>query len=569
MNVNENDLINNIIFRKFKILKIIEKGNYSKVFLGNNLINNKFVALKFQEKKQLPECLEKEAYYLFQLKGIGIPKILSYGHYGKYNVLIEELLGKSLEQLFKENQKESKIIKLKDMLMTGIQILDRLKFIHSKCILHLDIKPNNFLVGNPDSSIIYLIDFGFAKKYRSSRTGKHVHFSKNSYFSGNLKYSSTNTMKGIEPSRRDDLESLGYMLIYLYNHDLPWDTMVAKNKYELAKKIYDLKNIIPIKILCKNLPIEIQKYMKYVKSLKFEEEPNYNYLTQLLEKSLQKINKVNDLNFSWIHETLRNNISYINSKNIRKSKTSPFSRILKAINTKSVFEEMISEKSMQNNLQINSNKEMMPFNNQIYKNITSPNKKNSHSSKCSPGKKIILNSGKNEEIKNGKKNKQIFNYNLFSKYPKYLSTSTKNIKNILQNKIIQTDKCFVKYNNIFINRIINKLNGRNNSLKFSFIVGPIISNKTINIYSNDSKKLNINFNKTNYEQNYYSKENDKLKTFNYIKKKYIKRNFTDKNSKKILLSNVRLSKNYNTETHKKLDSFLYSDIIYNRKFKKE
>ena len=248
MNVNENDLINNIIFRKFKILKIIEKGNYSKVFLGNNLINNKFVALKFQEKKQLPECLEKEAYYVFQLKGIGIPKILSYGHYGKYNVLIEELLGKSLEQLFKENQKESKIIKLKDMLMTGIQILDRLKFIHSKCILHLDIKPNNFLVGNPDSSIIYLIDFGFAKKYRSSRTGKHVHFSKNSYFSGNLKYSSTNTMKGIEPSRRDDLESLGYMLIYLYNHDLPWDTMVAKNKYELAKKIYDLKNIIPIKI---------------------------------------------------------------------------------------------------------------------------------------------------------------------------------------------------------------------------------------------------------------------------------------------------------------------------------
>ena len=109
------------------------------------------------------EKLEKEAYYLYLLKGFGIPKIISYGFSGNYNILIEELLGKSLEQLFQENKNKHKIIRLKDMVMAGIQIIERLEFIHSKNIIHMDIKPNNFVVGNPDSSVIYIFDFGFAK----------------------------------------------------------------------------------------------------------------------------------------------------------------------------------------------------------------------------------------------------------------------------------------------------------------------------------------------------------------------------------------------------------------------
>jgi len=273
---------NKIIFGKYKIIKNIGKGAYSKVFLTKNIINQDLFALKIQNKSHKFGSLESEAFYLFRLKYIGVPKIFSYGHLGQYYILVEELLGKTLEELFKENKNKPNIIRLKDMLMAGIQIINIIKYIHSKNILHLDIKPHNFLVGNPNNSIIYIIDFGLAKNYRSSRTGKHSQFSKNNYFNGNICFSSVNTMKGYEPSRRDDLESIGYMLIYLYTQHLPWDSILTKNKNELIKKIFEIKSLIPIKMLCENTPKEMNEYMKYVKSLKFEEEPDYNYLKNIL-----------------------------------------------------------------------------------------------------------------------------------------------------------------------------------------------------------------------------------------------------------------------------------------------
>ena len=202
---------------------------------------------------------------MFQLKGIGIPKIISYGHYGPYNILVEELLGKTLRELFIENKNQQNIIRLKDWAMTGIQLIERIKFIHSNYLLHLDIKPENCLIGTTDMSLIYFIDFGMAKKYRSSRTGNHVKFAKKSFFKGNIKYSSFNTMKGIEPSRRDDLESIGYMLIYLYNQQLPWSNLNDINNYELAKKVYFKKKSIPMETLCKDLHKEMTEYTLYLK----------------------------------------------------------------------------------------------------------------------------------------------------------------------------------------------------------------------------------------------------------------------------------------------------------------
>ena len=239
--------------------------------------------MKIQEKKEVYGKLEKEAYYLYLLKGFGIPKIISYGFSGNYNILIEESLGKSLEQLFQENKNKPKIIRIKDMVMAGIQIIERLEFMHSKNIIHRDIKPNTFVVGNPDTSVIYIYDFGFAKKYRSSKTGKHIKFSKNSKFSVNLKFSSVNSMEGVESSRRDDMESFGYMLIYLYNQELPWEKFKTKNINEIGQKVYDMKKSIPINLLCKNLPKEMEEYMIYVKSLKFEEDPKYNYKKKYYE----------------------------------------------------------------------------------------------------------------------------------------------------------------------------------------------------------------------------------------------------------------------------------------------
>ena len=285
------------IFGKFKIIRILAITSLSTVYLAKCLKEkNKYVAIKIQGINSLVSQLEREAYFQYYLKGIGIPKVISFGKIGKFNVLVQTLLGKTIDKLFKENNNYES--KMKDLCMAAIQIIDRIHFIHSKNIVHQDIKPENFLVGNPDSSLIYIIDFGLCKKYRSSRTGKHIIFSKNKKFIGTFEFCSINTMKGIELTRRDDLESIGYMLIFLITGTLPWFRI--KGPYsERYEKIYKIKADISNEDLCKGLPIEICKYMKYVKSLKFDEDPDYDYLRRLFFAILLKMKVRFDLNFSW------------------------------------------------------------------------------------------------------------------------------------------------------------------------------------------------------------------------------------------------------------------------------
>ena len=148
---NKNDL-KGIIFGKYQIIKTIGKSSYSSVFLGKCISGKKYVAIKVQPRNATISQLEKEAYYQYLLKGLGIPKVISFGHSGKYNVLVETLLGKSIDKLFTMNQNPLK--KMKDLCMAAIQIIDRIQYIHSKNIIHQDIKPQNFLVGNPDTSIM-------------------------------------------------------------------------------------------------------------------------------------------------------------------------------------------------------------------------------------------------------------------------------------------------------------------------------------------------------------------------------------------------------------------------------
>ena len=172
---------NRIIFKKYKIKKLMCKSVFSNVYEGINIKENIPVALKI-EKKGKYELLETEAYLLMHLKGFGIPEVISFGKYGNYKVLVEELLGPTVEDLwekiaFKKDPFGRKNMFLKDICMLAIQGLDRLEFIHSKNILHRDIKSKNFIIGKKEPNIIYIIDFGFSKKYRSSRTGKHLKFS--------------------------------------------------------------------------------------------------------------------------------------------------------------------------------------------------------------------------------------------------------------------------------------------------------------------------------------------------------------------------------------------------------
>ena len=310
-----------LIFKKFRVGKLIYKSNLSTIHEGINELNGEQVALKFERTGQKYNFLESEAYFLFLLKGEGIPKIISYGKIIGFKVIIEELLGESIYLLWKNTTFDIKN-KLNDLCLIAIQCLDRLKYIHSKNTLHRDIKPFNFLFGKTNLKLLYLIDFGISTKYRSSRTGKHIKFKFVRKAIGSLRYMSINSNSCYEQSRRDDLESLGYMLIYLIKKTLPWISIENSNinKIEKYRKVRDLKMSTLPEELCSGLPKEFSDYIKYCRNLSFEQEPNYNYLRNLFLEVIKKNEKIVDiryikpLQFSWLSRN-NNRITKIDDNN--------------------------------------------------------------------------------------------------------------------------------------------------------------------------------------------------------------------------------------------------------------
>ena len=260
-----NSLPQSLIFGKYRILKLLGKGSSSTVYMGKNLNLGENVAIKVEEWEKQGNLLESEAYYLFQLKGIGVPEVKSFGRHGKYKILILTLLGNSIDKYFKIMNNNFSI---KDICMIAIQLIERLEYIHSKDIIHRDIKPGNFLDDLKTKRLLYLIDFGLAKKFRNSKTGKHIKFSIPKRLTGTARFASTNALRGAEQSRRDDLESAGYFLIYLAKKGfLPWQNIKIIDKMERYKQTYLLKKNIEPEKLCAQLPNEFSQYIKYVREL--------------------------------------------------------------------------------------------------------------------------------------------------------------------------------------------------------------------------------------------------------------------------------------------------------------
>jgi serine/threonine protein kinase len=167
-----------------------------------NVTDGENYALKMENKEGGQNLLESEAYFLCYLKGYGIPSVKSYGFSGNYNIMVMELLGKSLEDLFQDCKKT---FSLKTVCFLAQQMLDRMEFIHNKHIIYRDIKPDNFVMGlNNKSDIVYILDFGVAKKYRSS-TLQHIKFNINKKLTA--RYASINALRGLF---RKILEDKGY-----------------------------------------------------------------------------------------------------------------------------------------------------------------------------------------------------------------------------------------------------------------------------------------------------------------------------------------------------------------------
>ena len=253
--IEEKDLflcINKLIFKKYKPIKLIGKGTFSNVYLSLNTNKNSYVAIKAEKRDPRGvELLESEAFLLYSLKGFGIPTVLSYGHTKIYNILVLPLLGKSLLDFFISKNKN---ININDICLIAIQILERIEWVHSKNIVYRDIKPENFLFGKKDPEVLYLIDFGLCRKYKSSNTGKHIAPKNLGKFTGTSRYASLYAMAGNEQSRRDDIESIGYMIIFLIKKKLPWQGIKGYSYKECYHKLYLMKKYIKIEELCKGLP---------------------------------------------------------------------------------------------------------------------------------------------------------------------------------------------------------------------------------------------------------------------------------------------------------------------------
>ena len=301
------NLYNYIFFKKYKVNKAIGRGTFGVVFEGVNIKNNQKIAIKI-EKNIGNDNLVKECSFLTTVQGYGIPKLISFGISGKYYVLIMELLGKSLFQI-------KKPMLLKDVCIIAIQIIDRLEFIHSKFILHRDIKPTNFLLDNQNESTLYLIDFGVAKKFRSSNTKKHMKFENVKKLTGTIEFSSLNGNLGYTQSRRDELEAVGYLLIYLIKGKLPW---ITEKKESLERKIIEIETIkknTTIFKLCENLPEEFAQYINYTRKLRFEQDPDYEHLRNLFKKIMINNYFFFDMKFSWVKtENSDKSNSYLYSK---------------------------------------------------------------------------------------------------------------------------------------------------------------------------------------------------------------------------------------------------------------
>jgi casein kinase 1 len=279
---------------------VLGKGSFGKIYLGTIKTTGEEVAMKLESAKtDQPQLLyEKKIYDL--LKGnVGFPKVYDFFRETKYNALIMERLGKSIETLFNENHKKFSLL---TCIMIIDQIISRIEVLHSKNLIHRDIKPDNFLIGiGNKKNVIYAIDFGLSKKYRDSRTGLHIPYRDGKDLTGTARYASINTHLGVEQSRRDDIESIGYMMIYLMKGSLPWQGMVNSNpkkKYDTIKKIKIEKKLTD---LCEGLPKECIQFIQYARDMRFEDKPDYKFLKKLLHKMAKRNGLImSSSKFDWI-----------------------------------------------------------------------------------------------------------------------------------------------------------------------------------------------------------------------------------------------------------------------------
>ncbi|KAJ0967570.1 hypothetical protein J5N97_024487 [Dioscorea zingiberensis] len=290
--------MDHVIGGKFRLGKKLGSGSFGELFLGVNIQTGEEVAVKLESvKAKHPQLLYESKLYMLLQGGTGVPHLKWFGVEGEYNVMVIDLLGPSLEDLFNYCNRK---FTLKTVLMLADQLINRVEYMHSRGFLHRDIKPDNFLMGlGRKANQVYIIDYGLGKKYRDLQTQKHIPYRENKNLTGTARYASVNTHLGVEQSRRDDLESLGYVLMYFLRGSLPWQGLKANTKKQKYDKISEKKMLTPVEVLCKSYPSEFISYFHYCRSLRFDDKPDYSYLKRLFRDLFIREGYQFDYVFDW------------------------------------------------------------------------------------------------------------------------------------------------------------------------------------------------------------------------------------------------------------------------------
>ena len=287
-----------VIADRFKLIRRLKPHVPSCIHLAEDLTTNTQVILKLEPNTTQSPRLVHEYRLLRRLEGnLGVPAVLWLGGTETHNVLVMELLGPSLQELYRYCERR---LSLKAVLLLAEQMISRLELCHNYDYVHRAVKPGHFLIGrNTSAHLVYLIGMETSKRYRDPVTQLHIPYSEGHNTHCEARFASINRLMGIQPSRRDDMESLGYVLLYFLCGGLPWDHSIAQDPRNASQVVLDMKTNTSTETLCRTAPREFALYLNYCRALRFDMQPDYKYLKSLFRTLFERENYIEDYLYDW------------------------------------------------------------------------------------------------------------------------------------------------------------------------------------------------------------------------------------------------------------------------------